>query len=97
MNNTPGKSAMNFQVYYLLRKKKKREREREKMDYWERIMLQTFPGDRVLTEKEVLNCGLFGDTLVSQCTTSPKSVLCICLMLLEMRKTFRNLRDETYI
>lgn len=60
-------------------------------------MLQTFPGHRALTEKEVLNCGLFGDAFVSQYTTSPKSVLCIFLMLLEVRKTFRKLRDENYI
>lgn len=29
MNNTPGKSAMNFQVYFLLGKKKERERKAE--------------------------------------------------------------------
>lgn len=96
MNNTPGKSAMNFQVYFLLGKKK-REREREKMNYWERIMFQTFPGHGVLTEKEVLNCGLFGDAFVSRYTTSPKSVLCVCLMQLEVRKTFRNQKDENCI
>lgn len=33
MNNTPGKSAMNFQVYFLLgKKKKKRQRERKGED-----------------------------------------------------------------
>lgn len=35
------------------------------MNNWENVMLQTFPDHRVLTEKEVLNSGLFGDAFVS--------------------------------
>lgn len=60
-------------------------------------MLQAFRGHGVLTKYEMVNCGLFGDAFVSWCTTSPKSGLYIWLILLELGKTNRKLRDKNYI
>lgn len=60
-------------------------------------MLQTFRGHGVLTEYEVVNCGLFGNAFVTWCTTSPKSGLYIWLILLKLGKSNGKLKDKNDI